>query len=77
MERSPGTLAWSRIGPWAYALGDFGTIRGLCGMPPWLARVRGRIVGDYRNLDAARAALERAARAAHYGIDVEPLRARR
>jgi hypothetical protein len=71
MERSPGTLTWSRTGPWAYALGDFGSICGFSGLPPWLARVRGRILGHYRNLDAARTALERSARAAHYGISLD------
>ena len=76
MERSPGTLTWSRTGPWAYALGDFGSIRGFSGLPPWLVRVRGRIHGHYRNLDAARAALERSARAAHYGIFVDVPEAR-
>ena len=73
MERSPGTLTWSRTGPWAYALGDFGSICGFSGLPPWLVRVRGRILGHYRNLDAARAALERSARAAHYGISLDPV----
>jgi hypothetical protein len=76
MERSPGTLTWSRTGPWAYALGDFGSIRGFSGLPPWLARVRGRILGHYRNLDAARTALERSARAAHYGISMDMLETR-
>ena len=71
MERSPGTLTWSRTGPGAYALGEFGSIRGFSGLPPWLVRVRGRILGHYRNLDAARAALERSARAAHYGISLD------
>lgn len=62
-------LQWTTIGPWTYALGKFGTVRSFSGLPPWLVRVKGRFVGDFETQQRARAALEQAARAAHYGVD--------
>jgi len=57
-------LEWATAGPWTYALGDFGSIRGLGMLSPWVVRVGGHPGGTYRTLDAARRALETAALAA-------------
>jgi len=61
-------LEWRTIGAWRYALGDFGTIQGCTGLAPWTVRIGERLAGYFRNLDAARRALEHAAEEAHFDV---------
>jgi hypothetical protein len=63
-------LEWDGSKAWTYSLGAFGTMQSLNGSAPWVVRIRGRPAGVYRSLDAARRALERAAREA--GHEIEP-----
>lgn len=64
----PTRLDWHTIGPWTYALGGFGTIRGLGGLAPWIVHVQQRRLGVYQSLTVARVALETAALAAGHVI---------
>jgi hypothetical protein len=67
-QPAPAPLEWRTIGPWTYALGVFGTIRGLGGLAPWIVEVRQRRLGVYQSLAVARIALESAAFAAGHEI---------
>jgi hypothetical protein len=59
MERRP--LGWTTIGPWTYALGEFGILKGVGAFSPWVVRVGARVLGVFRCLPAARQAIEAAA----------------
>lgn len=61
-------LAWTSLGLWTYALGDFGTIKALAGLSPWIARLNGRVLGLYTTLSEARLAVEAAALAAGHEL---------
>jgi hypothetical protein len=58
----PTPLRWMTTGPWQWALGDFGTVRGCDGLP-WIVDIPGRPQKLFRTLAAARRALENAATA--------------
>ena len=57
IEGGQGTLTWINEGAWTYALGDFGTIKALAGLSPWIARLRGSVIGLYTTLSEARIAV--------------------
>ena len=59
-ESEPTQLRWRMTGPWQWALGDFGTVRGFDGLP-WIVEIVGRPQKMFRTLAAARRALENAA----------------
>jgi hypothetical protein len=61
-------MEWTTVGPWTYALGRFGTIKGFGGFSPWAVYVGGRLYGVYRSLGVARIAIESAASAAGHEI---------
>jgi len=65
-QRAP--LQWIKKDRSSYALGWFGTVEGFTGFPPWIVHVGPRELGLFRTLASARAALERAARAAGLAI---------
>ena len=67
-EEPRAPLSWTNQGAWTYALGDFGSIKALAGLSPWIARVNGRVVGLYSTLHEARVAVEAAALAVGHEI---------
>jgi hypothetical protein len=67
-EEPQGPLSWSHQGVWTYALGDFGSIKALAGLSPWIARLGGRLLGLYATLPEARLAVEAAALAAGHEV---------
>jgi hypothetical protein len=67
-EEPPAPLAWTHRGAWSYALGDFGSIKALAGLAPWIARLGGRLLGVYATLTEARIAVEAAALAAGHAL---------
>lgn len=64
-------LAWTRLGIWTYALGDFGSIKALAGLSPWIARLGVGLLGLYQTAGEARLAVEAAALAAGHELALE------
>ena len=67
-EESPAPLAWMHLGLWSYALGDFGSVKALAGLSPWIARLGGELLGLYATSTEARRAVEAAALAAGHEL---------
>ena len=61
-------LQWKAVGPWTYALDDFGTVHAPGGVGPWIAKRNGRVIGVFETREAARLAIERRAHVARRKI---------
>jgi hypothetical protein len=59
-DLEPTQLRWRMSGPWLWALGDFGAVRGCDGLP-WIVDIPRRPQKLFRTLAAARRALANAA----------------
>lgn len=70
VEEPRAPLAWTRLGLWTYGLGDFGSIKALAGLSPWIARLGGGLLGLYETVGEARLAVEAAALAAGHELAV-------
>jgi hypothetical protein len=67
-KRALHDCEWTRTSESTWALPPVGAVKGFCGMPPWIAVARGRLVGIFHTLAEARAALEKAATAAGHRV---------